>query len=345
MLLALSVAHANGAANPEIIRFGVADIGIGGKPVAGGTSVNLVHIRGLLDEEFKKDGIKVEWSFFKGAGPAVNESIANGQLDFAWQGDLPAIIARAGGLKTKLILATDKFQPTYLVVPADSPAKSIEDLKGRKVAIFKGTNLQLVAIRVYEGLGLTERDFKTINMDQPTIQTALATKDIEGGWLGAQAFNLVDKGIARILYATNGPSTKPVRRTIHVLVTEDFEKQQPRIVQRVVNTILKEAAWLADDKHRDEAYALWSRSGIAAAAYKRDQDADFALRHNPLIDELFITHYKEAADASFKNRLIRKPVEVDSWFETKYLKQGLKDLKLEKLWPEFDAGGKPRPIK
>lgn len=334
-----------GAGNPEVIRFGVADIGLGGKPVAGGTAVNLVQIKGLLEEEFKKDGIKVEWSFFKGAGPAVNESIANGQLDFAWQGDLPAIVARAGGLKTKLILATDRFQPTYLVVPADSPAKSIEDLRGKKVAIFKGTNLQLVALRVYEGLGLSERDFKTINMDQPTIQTALATKDLDAGWLGPQAFNLVDKGVARILYATNDPGVKPVRRSIHVLVTEAFETQHAPIVQRVVTAILKQAAWLADAKNRDEAYDLWSRSGIAANAYKRDQDANFAFRHNPLIDDLLIAHYKQAAETSFKSKLIRKPIDVDTWFEPKYLKQGLKDLRLEKLWPAYDASGKAGSVK
>src|SRR5476649_897234 len=114
------------AAEPlKEIRIGVATVGVGGKPVAGGTAFNTAQIKGLIDDEFKKDGIKVEWSFFKGAGPAVNEALANKQLDFAWQGDLPAIVARAGGVKTKLILASDQKQFIYLAVPADSPAKTI----------------------------------------------------------------------------------------------------------------------------------------------------------------------------------------------------------------------------
>ena len=50
---------------------------------------------GGLEEEFKKDGVKVQWTFFKGAGPAVNEALVNKQLDFAWQGDLPSIVHRA----------------------------------------------------------------------------------------------------------------------------------------------------------------------------------------------------------------------------------------------------------
>ena len=324
------------------IRFGVADVGLGGKPVAGGAIINLVHVKGLLEEEFRKDGIKVEWNYFKGAGPAVNEAIANNQLDFAWQGDLPAIVARSGGLRTKLILASDKYSPTYLAVPPDSPAKTLEDLKGKKVAIFKGTNNQLAAIKAYESKGLTERDFKTINMDTATIQTALATKDVDGGWMGAQIFNLVNKGVAKILYSTKRQAINQIKQT-HILVTEDFEKAHPQIVQRVVNVTLKEAAWSAEEKNRDETFQLWARSGVPYTTYERDNEG-FPLRerYNPLIDELFVSHYKEAAESAYKFKLIRKPIEVDPWFEPKYLKQGLKDLKLEGVWQEYDAAGNPK---
>lgn len=323
----------------KVIRIAVATVGSGNKPVAGGAYSHTVHLKGLLEDEFRKDGVKIEWSFFKGAGPAVNEALTNRQADFALQGDLPAVAARAGGLRTKLLLAYDKGTPTYLAVPPDSPAKTLEDLKGKKVAIFKGTNLQLVQIRVYAERGLSERDFRTINMDKATAEAALASKDIEGGWFGPEVFQLVDKGVARVVFSTkNQPAW--LTRQAHVLVTEDFEKEQPQIVQRVVNTFLKEAAWESDEKNREQTLQLWARSGIPYAAYKEDFDgAPLAVRGNPLIDEFFINHYKVVADLSLKNRLIRKPIDVDSWVETKYLKQGLKDLKLVGFWPERDARG------
>ena len=338
LFTALYSAHGTASA-PTLIRVGVASVGVGGKPVSGGSIGSLAQTKGTIDGEFKKQGIRVEWSFFKGAGPAVNEAIANGQLDFAFQGDLPAIIAKANGLKTKLILATDKTTPTYLAVPSNSTASSIEDLKGKKVAIFKGTNLQLAAIKVYEELGLTEKDFKTINMDKSTTETALTTRDIDAGWFGPEVFPLVDKGIARILYTTKGKSPWLVRQS-HVLVTEAFEKKYPAEVQLFVNAVLKEAIWAADESHREEVLRIWAKSGVSYSSYKQDWEGDlFKDRGNPLLDEFFINHYQEATDASLKYRLIRKSFVVPSWFEGKYVTEGLKQLGATDLWYPRDAKG------
>jgi len=341
-VLCVLTIHAFAAEPLKVIRVGVASVGAGGKPISGGSTGSLIQTKGLVDEEFRKDGIKIEWSFFKGAGPAVNEALANGQLDFAFQGDLPAIIAKAGGLRTKLIAATDKETPTYLAVPVDSPAKSIADLKGKKIAIFKGTNLQLAEIKVYQELGLTERDFKTINMDKATTETALATKDIDGGWFGPEVFPLIDKGVARILYSTKGKSPWLVRQS-HLLVTEDFEKLYPQYVQRFVNVLLKESAWAANESHRDEIFKVWAKSGISYESFVRDWEGDLLkVRGSPLIDEFYVSHYRDATEASLKYKLIRKGFDVESWLEPKYVRQGIKDLKLEGFWQEHDAKGNPK---
>lgn len=95
------------AADPLVVRVGYASIGVGNRPFVGGSSAATAHSEGYLETEFKDDSdVRIEWSFFKGAGPAVNEAIANDQLDFALQGDLPSIIGRSNGLKTKLLLAS-----------------------------------------------------------------------------------------------------------------------------------------------------------------------------------------------------------------------------------------------
>lgn len=76
--------------------------------------------------------MRIEWYFFKGAGPAVNEAFANNQLDFAIQGDLPEIIGRANGLKTKILLASGAHAPIYLAVPVGSPVRKVADLRGKR---------------------------------------------------------------------------------------------------------------------------------------------------------------------------------------------------------------------
>lgn len=168
----------------------------------------------------------MEWHYFKGAGPAVNEALANKQLDFAWQGDLPAAVGKAGGLNTKLIAADGLLSSNYLVVPAGSPAKTLEDLKGKKIALFKGTNLQLATARTLKQAGLSDRDFRTINMDFPTAAAALASKDIDGAWLSSTAFELQKNGVGRIIYDTRAVDARLTRQT-HVLVDGDFEQQHP----------------------------------------------------------------------------------------------------------------------
>src|SRR6187551_1828263 len=112
------------ADKPSVIRFGFATVGLDGfSPVAGGSTAGSAQSKGLLDEEFKADGIKVEWNFFRGAGPALNEALANGLVDFGWHGDLPSIIGKSSGLKNKLIIANGTRGSLYIAVPSDSPAK------------------------------------------------------------------------------------------------------------------------------------------------------------------------------------------------------------------------------
>src|SRR6187551_1367160 len=138
------------ADKPSIIRIANPGIGIGNRPAVGGSSAAVLHLRGMLEEEFKPDGIQVKWSFLRGAGPAVNEAYANGLVDFSLLGDLPSIIGKAGGLQTRVLAATAIRQNLYLTVPASSEIQKLTDLRGKKVSLFKGTNNQLAAAKILE---------------------------------------------------------------------------------------------------------------------------------------------------------------------------------------------------
>src|SRR5580698_2121286 len=108
-----------------------------GKPFGTGT-LGVLKVKGYLEDEFKKDGVKIDWQFPRGTGPAINEGFANGQLDFASYGGLPNIVGRGAGLNTKVIAAYGS-SPTYLVARNGSGIETIADLKGRKVSVSLGT--------------------------------------------------------------------------------------------------------------------------------------------------------------------------------------------------------------
>lgn len=322
--------------NPTEIRFGISDAGVGGKPKIGGSWLATVHQKGLLEKEFEKDGIKIVWYLFPGAGPSTNEAFSNGKIDFGFHGDLPMIVGRSTGLKHKLILSVGRFGPIYFVVPSGSKAKNLSDLKGQKFSIFKGTNQQLLLSRLLRRSGLEEKDFRIINQDTFANRTSLATGDIAGTI--TSPWDLEARGVAKRIIEIR--DDKLLNRPVTLWVGDEFEKKYPHVVQRIVNVLLKEAQWASQEENREEQFRLWSQSGRPYADYKNDW-AGYSLkeRHSPLLDEYFIAAIKESARESREFGLIRREVTVDDWLEPKYLNAALKELNLENFWPVLDAKG------
>jgi sulfonate transport system substrate-binding protein len=330
------------AAEPLTIRFGYPGVGADNRQFASGDIVAVAHAGHYIDDEFAKDpDIKIEWTFFRGAGPALNESLASGHLDFAaGLGDLPAIVGRSNGLQTRYLL-TDKVRDTiYLAVRPESGIDKLEDLVGHRLSQFKGTNLQLAADRVLAAHGLSERNAKFINLDTGGALAALTTGNIDGTFGSVELLTLRDRGIAKIVYSTKAEAASFGRHSA-VYVTEAFEKAHPEIVQRVVNAFVKAARYAADEANRKAVFDQWANSGFPAQVFAEDfSDERLANRLTPLIDPYVVSRYKELAARVREYGLTRKDIDVDSWFEPKYLDAALKAQHLETFWPRFDADGK-----
>ncbi|EPR9360695.1 ABC transporter substrate-binding protein [Acinetobacter baumannii] len=329
-------------AKPTVIRIGVPSAGVGGKPVTGGNYVTSTAAqRGILEKEFAKDGIKVVWTFFPGAGPALNEALANKKVDIgAGHGDLPTTISWATGLKTKVVLSTGRFSPVYFAIPANSNAKTLADLKGKTIATFKGTAGQLTLGRLLRKNGLTEKDFRVISQDTYSSQTALSTGDIAGSIVNP--WSLVSRGVAKVIIQERDDPLLSTPGTFWV--TNEFEQKYPQIVQRVVTALVKEAYWASQESNREAQYKLWSRSGNAYIDYKKDWDGfQLKTRINPLLDQYYYGAFNRAIGQSKEYKLIRRDVTLNDKVEGKYLNHALKELGLENYWPQYNAQGKQIP--
>jgi sulfonate transport system substrate-binding protein len=340
-LLATALA-ASAQAAPDTIRIGVATAG-GGDPVTwGGSPGGVARANNWLEEEFKASGIKVEWLFFKGAGPAVNEALSNKQIDFAYQGDLPSIVGRSNGLKTKVLLVSGARNNLYLVTPTQSNIQSIKDLKGRTVSIFRGTNGHLVAINVLAAEGLAERDIKGVNLDTGGAQAALVSNGVDAAFGGYEWFKVRDQGLAKVVYSTQGRDPALTRQAA-LLVRSEFEQANPAEVQRVVDVFVRAAHWSSEEKNRDELFRIWARSGTPVASWTAEFDKQpLAQRNSPLADDFIVARYKAVVGDALKLKLIRREVTVDDWFDTRYLKAALRKQGLEGYWSASDAKGQPK---
>jgi sulfonate transport system substrate-binding protein len=221
----------------------------------------------------------------------------------------------------------------------NSGIKRIEDLKGRKVAQFRGTNLQLATDKVLAAHGLIERDVKFISMDFATATAALASRDIDAAFGQADYLALEKQGVARVIYSTKGDNPAYTRHS-HVHVTEKFEQAHPDVVARIVKALVKAAAWASNENNRDAVFETWAKSGVPAETFRADFDGQaLKLRNTPLIDDFLIAAYRDQAERAKQYRLLRGEVSIDDWFEPKYVEQAVKDLGLEGYWQRYDAQG------
>jgi sulfonate transport system substrate-binding protein len=87
---------------------------------------------------------------------------------------------------------------------------------------------------------------------------------------------------------------------------------------------------------------LWARTGVPYASWQAEfANRTLKERNSPLIDPFIVARYKAVAQDALKLKLIRQPVDVDTWFEPSYLDNALRALKLENYWTRYDAAGKP----
>lgn len=313
------------AAELKEIRIAVPDISAGKTPSGAGV-VDVLRDRQDFEKEFAADGIEVKWTFFKGAGPAVNEALANGQVDFAYLGDLPAIVGKANGLDTRLLSATARDVRQYLGVLPGSGITSLETLKGKRVAIFRGTATQLSFDAALASKGLTERDFKVINLDYNAAGAALAAKQIDATWTGPGVFALQARGLAEVPVSTTDLNGAGSLQAL-LIGTGEFVDAHPDIVKRLLKAQQPAVAWLRNEDHKQAYIDLVAElSGYPSSILTADAGGQsFVKIFAPQLDEDFLTDLQNGADVALQQKLIRKAVNVKEWAQPAFLDAALQE--------------------
>jgi sulfonate transport system substrate-binding protein len=336
MLLLAVLASAGMAAAedaPATIRFGGVGYGYG-QPFGIGL-IAIAQLKGFVADEFKGKPVQLEWDYFSGTGPAINEAFASGQLDFAQYGALPSVIARANDVATRVVLSGGGTN-LYGVARTALPIATVKDLKGRRVTLQKATILQWSLLRVLEANGLSDRDVTILDLKTADQLTALAAGSADASFGSSNLLTLRDRGLVRVIYQSkNDPQRSGPNGLI---VTDAFEHKYPDATRRVVRAFLKAAAWLSDDKNREEAVQLWSKSGVDAAILREDfGGSPMREQFDPRLDAFTLWQYRDTVSFAKEQRLIRSAFEPVQWFDLQFQDAELKELGLEALWPDRSA--------
>jgi sulfonate transport system substrate-binding protein len=142
----------------------------------------LLKGKGSLEEKLRPFGYKVSWTEFP-SGPPLLEALNVGAIDFGIAGETPPIFAQAAGAPL-VYLAYDPPAPQgeAILVPKDSTLKSVADLKGKKVALNKGSNVHYLLVKALEKAGLKYTDIQPVFL-APSDALAAFTRGSVDAWV------------------------------------------------------------------------------------------------------------------------------------------------------------------
>ncbi|MDO7925778.1 ABC transporter substrate-binding protein [Pseudomonas sp. KFB-139] len=336
----LSIATVQAEEAPEVIRIGVPDLSTRNKPYAPG-ALGIAQRQHQLEEAFASRGTRIEWHFFRGAGPAINEALANGQLDVVGLGDLAAIIGRSGGLKTRVLMGS-RGSNMFLASRPEANIARAEDLKGKRVALYRGTADQLSFGRLLAEAGLREQDLKITSLDWSAAAAALLAGQVDATWSNFNVLSLRDKGMAIPL----STQTLSPHATVQgaTLATQDFIDRYPQATQTLVDVLVDIAGSLSEPVgYQQYLVGQEQASGIPVALAKEEsKGADLRFRSSPRLDSFLTASLEESLRQAHELRLVRRQFDVAQWLEPRFVEQSIARHGASP-WPRYDAQGKAQP--
>ncbi|OTG86743.1 sulfonate ABC transporter substrate-binding protein [Acinetobacter sp. ANC 4558] len=274
------------------------------------------NMRAQLEASKLLDGIdyKISWYEFPAAAP-VAEALNVNAIDIGYLGDAPFIFANANGGHTRAI-AVNRYDPyaVALLVPKNSPIKTIQDLKGKTVTANKGSIGQLVTLRALERAGLNAEDiqFKFLPPSDGKLAVVNGSVDVWAVWDPYTAYAEVIDGF-RIVENGRGLYSG---FTFLAATEKALQDQQKRIaIQDFIYRLEESQEWV-NQNYESFGKDLARITGIpeepSTLAFKRKN-----AKWTAITDDVISTS-QETADFYQKHQLLNKKVDVSGLFDREF---------------------------
>ncbi|MCY9203936.1 aliphatic sulfonate ABC transporter substrate-binding protein [Bacillus atrophaeus] len=276
--------------------------------------------KGWFEEAFEKEGIKVKWTEFQ-SGPPQFEGLAADKLDFSQVGNSPVISGQAAGISFKEIgLSQDGLKANGILVKKDSGIHNLKDLKGKKIAVAKGSSGFDFLYKALDQEGLSAGDVNIIQL-QPDEATSAFENGAVDAWSIWEPYLSIQtlKHEAKII--ANGESTD-LYSPGFTLVRTKFADEYPDEVVRFLKVYDKAVAW--QKKHREEAADLYADiKNLDKEVVKNVLNNTEPL--NEVINDDIIKAQQETADFQYRTKAINKKIDVKEVVDNSFIKKALKE--------------------
>jgi sulfonate transport system substrate-binding protein len=250
--------------------------GLGGLPAAraaGGTlrigfqkygTLILLKGKGTLEKALEPLGYNVTWIEFP-AGPQLLEGLNIGAIDFGSTGEAPPIFAQAADAPLVYVAHEPPApQGEALLVPKDSPIKSVADLKGKKIALNKGSNVHYLLVKALEKAGVAYGDVETVFLPPADARAAFEQGAVDA-WVIWDPFQAAAEAATGARTLTNGEGL--VANHQFYLSTKDFVGGHAKAIDVALSQIAELDAW-ANGNTDAVAEELSANVGIPADVLK-----------------------------------------------------------------------------
>ena len=201
----------------------------------------LLKAKGTLEKRLAEQGVEVKWTEFPG-GPQLLEGLNVGSVDFGVTGETPPVFAQAAGADL-LYVAHEPPAPTgeAILVPKDSPINSVAELKGKKVALNKGSNVHYLLVRALEDAGLKYGDITPVYLPPADARAAFELGSVDAWVIWDPFQSAAEKQLqARTLRDGSGL----VDNHQFYLATRTYAEKNPQVVGVLVEEIRGVGEWV-----------------------------------------------------------------------------------------------------
>jgi sulfonate transport system substrate-binding protein len=232
-LLGMSRAHAQAPSTGKVLRIGYQKYG----------NFVVLKARGTLEKRLAEQGAAVKWLEFP-AGPQLLEGLNAGAVDVGTVGETPPIFAQAAGVDF-VYIGNERPAPRgeAIVVPHDSPIRSVADLRGKKVGLNRGSNVHFLLVKALQHAGVSYADIQPVFLTPADARAAFVQGSIDA-WVIWDPYLAAIERQANVRVLTTGDGL--VRNTQYYLAARRFADSQPQLLRELLTELDLVDRWSRD---------------------------------------------------------------------------------------------------
>ena len=265
----------------------------------------LQKAQGTLEKRLAPLNVSVKWVEFP-AGPQLLEGLNVGSIDVGHVGEAPPIFAQAAGANF-VYIGNDPAAPEAeaIVVPKGSAVKTVAELKGKKIALNKGSNVHYLLVRALEKAGLKYSDIQPVFLAPADARASFETGAVDAWAIWDPFLSAAEKQLgARQLADGRGGVAN---NYLYYLGERGFVERRPEVIKALFDDAIEQGRWLKAN--------LKQAAAIIAPVQGLDVEVvESALRRYQFgvvpVSAAIAAEQQKIADVFFDLKLIPKTVRI-----------------------------------